>query len=86
MAESFAAARSNAPVGADIVDADQLRGGACLLEGLRDDDCNRLMIVLDVGAAEQLGEVPVALGEPAGIFRCDDGQHTGRGLGLAQVD
>ena len=55
-------------LGPDIVDADQLRGGARLLEGLRDDDRDRLVIVLDVRAAEQLGGVELALAELAGIL------------------
>ena len=54
-------------LGPDVVDADQLRGGGCLLEGLRDDHCNCLMIVLDIRAAEQLGGVVLALAELARI-------------------
>ena len=71
--------------GADIVDANQLRGGACLLEGLRHDDRDRLVVVLDFGTAEQLGSVIAALAELAGIFRGDDGEHAGRGLGRVRL-
>ena len=40
------------------------------------------MIVLDVGTAEQLGDVEVALAELAGILRCDDGKDAGCRLGV----
>ena len=72
------------PSAASIVDADQLRGGARLLEGLGHDDRDRLVIVLDLGAAEQLGGVEVALAELAGILRRDDGEHARRGLGAVR--
>ena len=68
IAESFAAARSNAPLAAHIVDADELRRGARLLEGLGDDQRDRLVIMLDLRAAEQLGGVVVALAELAGVL------------------
>ena len=56
------------PSRAVIVDAHQLRGGARLLECLGDDERDRLVIVLDLGAAEQLGGVELALAELAGIL------------------
>ena len=55
------------PVRALVVDADQLRGGARLLEGLGDDERDRLVVVLDLRAAEQLRGVELALAELAGV-------------------
>src|SRR5262245_43117611 len=52
-------------LGADIVDADQLRRSACLLERLGDHDRDRLVVVLDLRAAEQPGRVEPALAELA---------------------
>ena len=78
---SFAAARSNAPLAGAIVDPDQLRGGARLLEGLGDDERDRLVVVLDLGAAEQLARCCSSpLRELAGVLRRDDREHAGRGL------
>jgi hypothetical protein len=44
-------------LGAQVIDADQLRSGARLFEGLSENDGDRLMIVVDVRASEQLGNV-----------------------------
>ena len=68
VAASFAAARSNAPLAADVVDAEELRGGARLLERLGDDQRDRLVIVLNLGTAEQPGRVPLGLAERAGVL------------------
>jgi hypothetical protein len=49
-----------------VVDLDELCGRAGLLEGLGDDDGDSLMIVIDLGTAEQLRRVVFALaGFPA---------------------
>ena len=82
---SLAAARSNAPFGRGVVDADQLRRGARLLERFGDHDGDGLVIVVDLRAAEQLGGVELALVELAGVLRRDDRDHAGRGFGRAQV-
>ena len=73
-------------VGRRIIDADELRGRARLLEGFGDDERDGLVIMLDLGAAEQLGGVVVALAELAGVLRRDDRQHAGRRLGVFQID
>jgi hypothetical protein len=46
---------------AGVVDLDQLRGGARLLEGLGDHQRDGLVVVLDLGAAQQLGGVELPL-------------------------
>ena len=46
---------------ADIVDAEELRGGACLFERFGDDQRDRLVIVLNLRTAEQPGRVPAGL-------------------------
>jgi len=56
-------------VRADVIDFDQLRCGTGLLEGLRDDDGDGLVIVLDLGTSQQLGGVEIALVELAGGAR-----------------
>ena len=68
-----------------VIDPDQLRGGAGLLEGLRHHERDRLVIMLDLGTAEQRGEVEVALGELAGIVSRDDGEHAGCCFGGRQI-
>jgi hypothetical protein len=70
---------------ARVVDAHQLRGGARLLEGFGHHQCERLVVVVYLRAAQQFGGVEVALAELAGVARGDDGQHAGRGARGAQV-
>ena len=70
----------------DIVDADELRSGACLLEGFGNHERDRLMIMLDLGAAEQFRGVAIALAELAGVVGRDDREHAGRSLGCSEVD
>ena len=53
------------PLRAHVIDMDQHRRGARLLECLGHDDRDRLMVVVDVGAAEQLDGVELALAELA---------------------
>ena len=72
-------------VGRNVVDADELRSGARLLECFRNDECNRLMIMLNVRAAEKLRRVARSLLQFSGILCGHDGKHAGRGLGLAQI-
>jgi len=69
-----------------VVDKDQLRRGTRLFECLSDDDRDGLMVVLDIGAAEQLCRVVVTLFQLAGIIRRDDRQHTGRSLRRGQIN
>ena len=73
-------------LGAIVVDADQRGRGAGLLEGFGHDDRDGLVVVVDLGPAEQLGGVAVALAELAGIAGGDDRDHARRRLGLGDVD
>jgi hypothetical protein len=43
-----------------VVHHDQVGGGARLLECLRDDERDRLVIMLDLGSAEKLSDVPLS--------------------------
>ena len=54
IAESFCRREIERALGARVVDLDQLRCRARLFERLGDDERDRLMVVRDVGAAEQL--------------------------------
>src|SRR5258708_21652520 len=49
-----------------IANADELCGSTSLLERLRDDDGNRLVIALDLRPAKQLGGGAIVLAERAG--------------------
>ena len=66
---SLTAARSNAPFAARVLDAHEVRRRARLLERLGHDDRDRLVVVLDLRAAEQPRGVEVALAELAGVLR-----------------
>ena len=56
-----------------------------LLEGLRHDHRDRLMVVVDFGTAEQLRRVEFALAELAGVLSSHDGDDPGRALRLRQI-
>ncbi len=60
-AVSFACSEVEGALLLGIVDLDQRGGGAGLFEGFGDDDGDRLMVVLDLVAAEELGGVELAL-------------------------
>ena len=75
-----------ASLGRGVLDADELGGGPRLLQGLGNDQRDRLVIVLDLGAAQQLRGVVLALAELAGILRRHDGEHAGGGPGSGEVD
>ena len=62
-----------------------MRRGARLLERLGHDDRDGLVVVLDLGAAQQQRSVEFALAELAGILRRDDGDHAGRGFGSGEI-
>ena len=63
----------------------QLCSGTCLLEGLCHHERNRLVIVLDVRSAKQLGGVLAALAQFTNVLGRDDGEHARRALGVAGV-
>ena len=81
-----ASVRSKRPVGARVVDADQCGGGARLLEGLGHHHRDRLVIMLDLRAAEQLGSVELALAELARVLGGHDGEHARRGFAWREVN
>ena len=64
----------------------QRGGGARLFERLGNDERDCLVIMLNLRAAEQVGDIVVALIELAGVVRRHDRQHAGRGLGGLQID
>ncbi|MGY4290890.1 hypothetical protein ACVWXO_010156 [Bradyrhizobium sp. LM2.7] len=69
-----------------VVDLDKMGRGTGLLERFGDDDRDGLVIMVDLGAAEQLRRVVIALAELAGILGCDDRDDTRRGFGAGQID
>ncbi len=73
----------------DVFHAHEGSGGARLLEGLGHHQGHGLVVVLDLGAGQQVGDVLVALAQLAGIGGRDHGQHAGRaarGLDLDRGD
>ena len=73
------------PRPAGVIDLDQGRRGPRLLEGLGHHDRDRLVVMVDVGSAEQRDGVEFALAERAGVLRRDDRQHAGGRPGGRQV-
>src|SRR6478736_4571322 len=58
-----------------IVDINERSSGASLFECFGNHEGNSLMVVLNLGAAEQVGSVPVALVKLAGTIRSDNGEN-----------
>ena len=61
-----------------VLHANQAAGGARLLQRVGHHQRNGLVIVFNVGAAQQGGGVHLALAELARVLRGDHGQHAGR--------
>jgi len=60
--------------------------GACLLEGLGHDQRHRLVVMVDLGPRQGLGDVEAADVQPAGVLRGHDADHAGRRARRLQVD
>jgi len=73
-------------VATHIVDLDQCRRCARLLEALRNDDRDRLVIMLDVGPAKEVGEVHRAQRQRWHVKRREDVDHARRGARILEVD
>jgi hypothetical protein len=69
-----------------VLYTDQFRRSARLFESFRDDDSDRLVVVFNLGTAQQLGGIKVARDELAGVLRSDDCKDAGRRFGLVKID
>ena len=58
-----------------VIHPHQMGRCARLFEGLRHHQRDRLVVVLDLGAAQEMGAVELSFAELAGILCCHDGQH-----------
>ncbi len=69
-----------------VIDLDQLAGRTRLLEGFRHHHCNGLVVMRDLGTAQELGGVELALLQLAGVLRSHDAQHAWRLACRTQID